>query len=96
MKENSNGGFGCLGLILVFLLGYASWLLGQEESEKVLPDHIIYNKDGSKIEYYNVKQRTQVDTGYYQTESQIYQQSTDSLRISRRIYGDWMQASPNF
>jgi len=31
----------------------------------------------------DVKQRTQADTGYYQTESQTYQQSRDSLCISK-------------
>lgn len=83
MSKDSSG-VGCLGMILIFLLGYA---IGSED-DKILPDRVIIHPDGSKIEYYNEQQRTQADTGYYQTKSQTYQQPRDSLCTSTRVPRD--------
>jgi len=83
---------GCFTLIIIFLIGYA---IGRGEKETIRPDHVIMYPNGKKIEYYNVEQRKQVDTGYYQTESQN-QQSGDSLCSIRGIPRDTSKTSSNF
>ena len=81
---------GCFTLIIIFLIGYAIGRI-----DELLDKVGEKETNGKKIEYYNVEQRKQVDTGYYQTESQN-QQSGDSLCSIRGIPRDTSKTSSNF